>query len=84
MCFGKSATELGKLLKAKGIAATAEPLQMTPEELGKVCGSQRFAQYAGSNCRCISNRIRQLGWQPKHDTYYASLAGDLDFILAMK
>ncbi|KAK7044260.1 hypothetical protein VNI00_007982 [Paramarasmius palmivorus] len=56
---------VGDALVELGVADNAEPTTFTSEEIDKYFSG---SNYLGSNSRCIANRARALGWNPKKST----------------
>jgi nucleoside-diphosphate-sugar epimerase len=73
--WGECAVEIGKALHEAGRLESPQAKMITEDLYGDV-----FAAYtpivAGSNSRNRSNRLRQLGWQPRERTTLRSLHDD--------
>ncbi|KAH9933410.1 uncharacterized protein B0H18DRAFT_644511 [Fomitopsis serialis] len=59
---------IGQALVDLGLADNTEPTPFTEEELAKYWGSVPAGSYNGTTCRCRADRIRALGWKPKHSS----------------
>lgn len=76
--------ELARVLHEKGVGQSPEPTTFSSEELEKFFGSEFVGNLiAGSNCVCIANRSRGLGWRPKHtkDHLLASVRAEVEAAL---
>lgn len=74
---------IGKVLAARKLVSSPEPVTLTKDELDKYYGG---STYPGSNSRGRGVRGRKLGWKPKftEKDFFASFEDDVAYTLQSK
>ncbi|KAF5343332.1 hypothetical protein D9758_014193 [Tetrapyrgos nigripes] len=81
--FHQVASAIGSALVEAGKGKDAEPTAFTEEEVQKYFGEYGYPVF-GSNSRCKTTRMKELGWSPQKDTkdMLNSIRGEVDASIA--